>query len=165
MPATEHTRLLSRYFEYPLGKLMLGGSASSVMQTVGHIENGAKSGYWKHYEQKDDIPQIQPDHIQQLIRQQQDAVLVDVRGKIKQKSGQIEGAVNASMKQICMEPHKLLEDKEQPCILYCDTGIRAKIAGMALKNRGFTNVGYLVYNEFVRTGSPSLLMQAKSALH
>eukprot|EP01025_Chloroclados_australasicus_P021565 TRINITY_DN22674_c1_g3_i1.p1 TRINITY_DN22674_c1_g3~~TRINITY_DN22674_c1_g3_i1.p1 ORF type:complete len:222 (-),score=-2.38 TRINITY_DN22674_c1_g3_i1:335-1000(-) len=158
------TGLLKRYFDYPTQRIVQGVVTGSQTQAVGHVEGNSTTGYWQHKEQQA-LPRMEPDHIQQLVQEQQDPIFVDLRGKYNPDGkGQIEGAINASMKQICMEPHKLLNDKEQPYVLYCDTGIRAKIAGMALRNRGFTNVGYLVYNEFVRTSSPSFLIQAKGPM-
>lgn len=70
---------------------------------------------------------------------QQKGCFVDVRDKAAFQSTHIADSVNIPLAD--MEPHlKLLKKKEQPLVVVCDSGQRAKAAAKKLKAQGYTNL-------------------------
>lgn len=70
---------------------------------------------------------------------QQKGCYVDVRDKTAFESTHIADSVNVPLTD--MESHlKLLKKKEQPLVVVCDSGQRAKTAAKKLKAQGYTNL-------------------------
>lgn len=70
---------------------------------------------------------------------QQKGCFVDVRDKAAFESSHIVDSVNVPMADIDTNL-KLLKKKEQPLVLVCDSGQRAKSAAKPLKAHGYTNI-------------------------
>jgi len=64
--------------------------------------------------------------------------LVDVRVPSEYKMGALTGAINIPLQVIYTAKEKL--DKSRPVILYCQTGVRARLAKEYLDWRGFEQV-------------------------
>jgi rhodanese-related sulfurtransferase len=67
--------------------------------------------------------------------------VVDTRGEEQYKESHIEGAVNIEWRQIMARRHELPTD--QAILLYCDTGLLAARAQLALRLAGHENVSVL----------------------
>eukprot|EP01023_Acetabularia_acetabulum_P037078 TRINITY_DN3511_c0_g1_i7.p4 TRINITY_DN3511_c0_g1~~TRINITY_DN3511_c0_g1_i7.p4 ORF type:complete len:127 (+),score=25.05 TRINITY_DN3511_c0_g1_i7:76-456(+) len=74
-------------------------------------------------------------------------VLVDVReGKNKESvtDGDVMfGAKRVAPRRLVMDPVSQFSDKNASYVLCCDTGMRSKVACMAMRNNGFSNVQFM----------------------
>jgi len=75
--------------------------------------------------------------------------IVDTRGAKQFQESHIEGAVNIEWRQIISRRHELPLDK--PVLLYCDTGLLASRAQLALRLSGHENIsvlwgGYIIWS-------------------
>ena len=68
------------------------------------------------------------------------ALLVDVRSPSEYSEGHLTGAVNIPWNQIAERKGEFGQDKNRPIVLYCETGIRAMVVELKLKNIGYKNV-------------------------
>ncbi len=66
--------------------------------------------------------------------------LLDVREPSEYASGHIRGAVNIPVRDISRNLDKLPENRDQPIVTYCQSGVRSGQAAMYLRVYGYTNV-------------------------
>ena len=69
-----------------------------------------------------------------------DTVWIDVRSVEEYQADHIEGDVNMPFRQIGGLIEQLVADKDADIRLYCVVGVRAGIALLTLKSKGYTNV-------------------------
>lgn len=69
----------------------------------------------------------------------EDAKLLDVRTPAEYMLGHIPGSVNVPLHTI-EEIEYLIENKEKPLYLYCQSGVRSRQAAMQLAGMGYQNV-------------------------
>lgn len=69
-----------------------------------------------------------------------DAKLLDVRSPAEYIQGHIPGSVNIPLHSIGDDVEFLAENKAMPLYLYCQTGVRSRMAAMQLKEMGYENV-------------------------
>lgn len=69
----------------------------------------------------------------------QDAKLLDVRSPAEYIQGHIPGSMNIPLHNL-EEIAFLVEDKENPLYLYCQSGNRSRMAAMQLAEMGYRNV-------------------------
>jgi rhodanese-related sulfurtransferase len=67
-------------------------------------------------------------------------VIIDVRSPGEFENGHVPGAVNYPFWTIALRASELTAHREDPIVLYCGFGPRAKGAALALRVRGFRNV-------------------------
>ena len=67
-------------------------------------------------------------------------VVLDVRTRAEFDMGHIENAVLLPYNQIAELAPKLISDKNQTVLVYCQAGLRSRIAADALSDLGFTSV-------------------------
>jgi sulfur-carrier protein adenylyltransferase/sulfurtransferase len=75
-----------------------------------------------------------------LIRQRDDAVIVDVRESSEWEQGYIPGAVHISKSYLEQDIEAALPDRARPVVLYCAGGIRSLFAGQKLQELGYADV-------------------------
>ena len=75
----------------------------------------------------------------QMMQDETDYVVVDVRSESEYLSGHVPGAINIPVDALTSEPAEL-PNKDQLIMVYCRSGARAKTAVSALANMGYTNV-------------------------
>ena len=80
---------------------------------------------------------VPPDDARQLVAA--GAVLLDVRTKGEYGDGGIEGSVNIPIQELPMRMDELGE-KNQPIVVYCQSGGRSAMAKQLLEGNGFTKV-------------------------
>lgn len=73
-------------------------------------------------------------------KQNEGAIVVDVRSSQEYKEGHIEGAINIPEYKINCYINKVLKEKENKIILYCSSGIRSKDAYKKLIKLGYKKV-------------------------
>ena len=75
------------------------------------------------------------------MKEQPEAVLIDVRDPMEYADGHVPGGINIPVGSIAMAADAMPEkDKEKPVYVYCLTGIRSRKAAAILRDYGFTEV-------------------------
>ena len=77
---------------------------------------------------------------QQMIEDNKDALILDVRTAAEYESGHIPSAVNLSNEDIQAGKVDSLKDKSQLIMVYCRSGNRSRQAAQKLAELGYTNV-------------------------
>lgn len=95
------------------------------------------------------IPQIQknsefaeltPDKAFTMLKNNADAVLVDVRSESAYKEGHINGSMNVPINEIKKNPYIITENRGLPIILYCVKGYNSRLAAELLNSAGYVSV-------------------------
>ena len=73
-------------------------------------------------------------------KQNNGAIIVDVRSSQEYEEGHICGAINIPEYKINSKIDKFLQDKEKEIVVYCSSGIRSKDAYKKLKKLGYKTV-------------------------
>ena len=76
----------------------------------------------------------------QIINENQDTILLDVRSKQEYEEGHLPGSVSLCLYDIEEKAPNLLTDKKQTIITYCSSGGRSKEAQEMLEAMGYENV-------------------------
>ena len=84
--------------------------------------------------------QISQDEAMQMMQDQTDYLIVDVRRPDEFAEGHIAGAINVPNEEITDEMPELLPDKDHLLLIYCRSGNRSKEASQKLADIGYTNV-------------------------
>ena len=84
--------------------------------------------------------QISQDEAMQMMQDESDYLIVDVRRPDEFAEGHIAGAINVPNEEIRDEMPELLPDKEQLLLIYCRSGNRSKEASQKLADMGYTKV-------------------------
>ena len=77
---------------------------------------------------------------QQMIEDNKDVLILDVRTAAEYESGHIPNAVNLSNEDIQAGKVDSLKDKSQLIMVYCRSGNRSRQAAQKLAELGYTNV-------------------------
>ena len=83
---------------------------------------------------------ISQDEAMQMMQEQTDYLIVDVRRPDEFAEGHIAGAINVPNEDITDGMPELLPDKNQTLLIYCRSGNRSKEASKKLADIGYTNV-------------------------
>lgn len=83
---------------------------------------------------------ISQDQAKQMMEEEKDFLLVDVRTKEEFEEGHIPGAINLPVEEIGDSQPQLLPNKDQVLLLYCRSGRRSQEAANKLANMGYTKV-------------------------
>ena len=91
-------------------------------------------------EAKKQVHEVSVQDVKQMIENQEDMVLVDVREKDEYANGYIDGAVyvGRGMLEFSIENH--VPNKQKKVVLYCARGNRSALAGQTLQTLGYANV-------------------------
>lgn len=76
----------------------------------------------------------------QMLTQDPNAILLDVRSKQEYEEGHLSGSVPLCLYDICKQVNQVLPNKEQIIITYCSSGNRSKEAQEMLEAMGYENV-------------------------
>ncbi|MGI6510108.1 MAG: rhodanese-like domain-containing protein, partial [Erysipelotrichaceae bacterium] len=83
---------------------------------------------------------ISTDEAIQMMENETDYIILDVRTVSEYQSGHIKGALNYPNEDIKDEMLDILPDKDQLIFVYCRSGNRSKAASQKLADIGYTNV-------------------------
>lgn len=107
-------------------------TVTAILQMIGN-----------HKDQKEeaemDYQQITPQEAKQIMDQETDVVILDVRTQEEYDSGHIKDAVCLPNEDILSEPD-VLPDKAQKILVYCRSGKRSKKAARKLADMGYENI-------------------------
>lgn len=81
----------------------------------------------------------------ELERMQQDAniLVLDVRTPAEYAAGHVPGAINIPHESIAAQLELLQRHRDQPVVLYCQSGRRATLAAEVLERAGFSGLKHL----------------------
>lgn len=77
---------------------------------------------------------------QARLRQQQGALLIDVRGADERALGMADGAIGASREDLLHAPARYIPDLKTPVLLVCQGGVRSEQCEAALRALGYADV-------------------------
>lgn len=84
--------------------------------------------------------QVTADEAVEIMNEERDYIILDVRTQEEYDSGHIPGAVCVPNESIISEPPSQLPDKDQLILVYCRSGNRSKQASQKLADMGYTNI-------------------------
>ena len=94
----------------------------------------------KSHSGNNDISQSQ---LVEWNKQESDLCILDVRSADEYNSGHIPGSINIGHKEISTRLDELMPYKKSKVVVYCEMGMRARVAQCALEKAEFTNVYHL----------------------
>lgn len=83
---------------------------------------------------------ITPEEAQQMLQDQPDAILLDVRTQEEYDTQHIEGATLLTDSDIASRAADVLPDKDAVILVYCRSGRRSAASSQQLVELGYTNV-------------------------
>lgn len=83
---------------------------------------------------------IAPPQLLEQIEAQTAPVILDVRSAREYREGHIPDAINIEFRQLPQRLSELPTGKGQAIVVYCETGVRAAVANVALQNAGYTTI-------------------------
>ncbi len=89
---------------------------------------------------KREIDEIAPREVQAGLAGPRNFALLDVREKDEWDQGHIDGALFLPRGFLEVKVEKLLQDKDQPVVVYCAGGVRSAFAAKSLRELGYRNV-------------------------
>lgn len=75
-----------------------------------------------------------------ILKNDKNAILVDVRSPQEYKEGHLNGSINLPLYDLERDSDKLLQNKQNTIILYCQSGNRSNKAVEILKTQGCTSL-------------------------
>ena len=75
-----------------------------------------------------------------ILKNDKNAILVDVRSPQEYKEGHLEGSINIALYDLEKESEKLIKNKQNTIILYCQSGNRSNKALEILKEQGYKSL-------------------------
>jgi phage shock protein E len=86
---------------------------------------------------------VSQEKLQERMKQKSDICILDVRSSREYNSGYVPGAINIGHTEISEHLDELVPYKNKDVVVYCEKGVRARIAQNALIKAGFTSVYHL----------------------
>lgn len=84
--------------------------------------------------------QISPEDAKEMMDEQDDIVILDVRTEAEYEDGHIEGAIVIPVNELEFVVESEIEDYEQTILVYCRSGNKSKMAAVILTELGYHNV-------------------------
>lgn len=84
--------------------------------------------------------QITQEEASQIMKNEKDYIIIDVRTRAEYEEGHIKGAISLPNESIGKGDIAELPNKEQLILVYCRSGNRSKQAAKKLADKGYTNV-------------------------
>lgn len=111
-----------------------------TIMTLTDCENIENSDEGVDVIMNNEVKHVSMDDIEQIMNENDNYVIVDVRTIEEYNDGHIPGAICIPNESINNEPITELADKNQLLLVYCRSGRRSKEASEKLKNLGYTNI-------------------------
>ena len=86
------------------------------------------------------IKEITEEEMKEIIRNIQEAVILDVRSVQEYNEGHIYGAINIPVYDLEQKARNMLRNKDAVIIAYCSAGIRSRKAIKILMKLGYKNL-------------------------
>ena len=86
---------------------------------------------------------ISPQHLVARLNTPQAPLILDVRSQAEYAVGHVPGAINIPYRDVPSRLTELTAFKTREIIVYCEVGVRAGIAELALEQAGFEHIRHL----------------------
>lgn len=86
---------------------------------------------------------ITPAALMQQMATEQKPLIIDVRTAQEYNAGHVPSAINIPHTEIASRLAELTAHKDEPVVLYCQSGVRVRSAADALHQAGFTQILHL----------------------
>ena len=86
------------------------------------------------------VKELSPQQVHELLRNNGNHALLDVREKEEYREGHLEGAVSVPRGFLEMKMDAEVPDKSTPIIAYCAGGVRSLLAGKVMQEMGYEDV-------------------------
>lgn len=83
---------------------------------------------------------INYENAQIILKNNKQVVLLDVRSPQEYREGHLPNAINIPLYDIKQKIEKIIPNKEETLIIYCQTGNRSKSAAGICYQKGYTNI-------------------------
>jgi rhodanese-related sulfurtransferase len=102
------------------------------------------------------VADLQPEELLALIERGEAPAIVDVRTRAEFEQGHVPGAVNVPFTSLLFGSPALPFTPDEPVVVYCGHGPRARLAAAGLRRRGFSAIRYLAghMSAWLRAGRP-----------
>ncbi len=87
------------------------------------------------------VSEISPDEL--LTNPPESVLILDVRSEAEFTRGHVPGAVNLSHDRLAARLEELDAARDQPIVVYCESGRRAGLAADVLREAGFSDIRHL----------------------
>ena len=87
------------------------------------------------------VSEISPDEL--LTNPPESVLILDVRSEAEFTRGHVPGAVNLSHDRLAARLEELDAARDQPIVVYCESGRRAGLAADVLLEAGFSDIRHL----------------------
>lgn len=94
----------------------------------------------RKFTRAENIREISYDTLRNLIKENGNITIVDVRSPQEYKEGKIRNAINIPVYELNKKAEMILKDKNSLIILYCACGLRSSKAYQILEEKGYTNL-------------------------
>ena len=102
----------------------------------------------KKQSEKDAEPEeISPERVKELLRENKNVLLADVRTEREYEQGHWENAINIPFLSLIKNPFVLSESRDKRILLYCNEGYQSKAAAQCLLETGYENVAFFAWKE------------------
>lgn len=89
------------------------------------------------------IENISQTNLLTQIRTEQPPLIIDVRSPSEYAAGHIPGAINIEFRELKNRLSEIEQFQYSTIVVYCETGIRAKVAEVTLTQAGFQSILHL----------------------
>ena len=86
---------------------------------------------------------IDKKEMQEILQNNENAILLDVRSPQEFEEGHFPGAINIPNYELYYKAPRKIKDKETIIIAYCTLGLRSKKSAKILKKMGYKNIYHL----------------------
>lgn len=109
----------------------------SIDKNIKKIINKIKG---RKFTRTENIREISYDKLKNLIKENGNITIVDVRSPQEYREGKIRNAVNIPLYELNRNAETILKNKNSLIILYCACGARSSKAYQILEEKGYTNL-------------------------
>lgn len=88
----------------------------------------------------ENINNISYTKMQEMLKENKDIIILDVRSPQEYNEGHITGAINIPEYEITSKVNNKIQNKNTKIIVYCASGLRSKKSIKVLTKLGFTNL-------------------------
>lgn len=83
---------------------------------------------------------INYENAQIILKNNKEAVLLDVRSPQEYREGHLQNAINIPLYDVKQKIERQVPNKEETIIIYCQTGNRSKTAADICRKKGYENI-------------------------
>ena len=94
-----------------------------------------------------ELEEISPEQAKQLLKEEKNILLVDVRTAREYEQNRLPGAVNVPLLNIMKNPYVFSENRNKTILLYCGEGVQSRAAAQCLLEAGYPKVAYFAWKK------------------